>query len=1041
MDIPKILVDHIREGQVVLFLGSGASIGAVQPENKKPPTGQELSKMIAEKYLGSEFRDRPLAQVAELAISEADLFRVQNFIASAFRDFYPSEFHKLIPKFVWSAIATTNFDLIIERSYDQVVEALQRPVVFKKNGERVEEKLKSLDSVLYLKLHGCITDINDPGVPLILTSEQYISHRKGRSRLFERLQSLAYEYPLLVVGHSLGDADIRTILLELNELAEAKPRSYIVAPRMTQTEMRYWESRKISCIQISFEDFLNQLDHSIPNQFRGLATLPEKEEHPIARRFAVSTEVKPSQSVMTFLNRDVEYLHKGYKTIHTDPRAFYKGYFVDWSPIIDDLDVKRSMSDGIISEVFLATEEERSERQEFYLIKGHAGSGKSVLLKRIAWDTSVDYEKLCLSLRPSAHPEYEPLSELWRLCQERIFLFIDPVTEYMDTIENFMIRARQDKFPLTIIGAERHHEWNTECEHLEAYLTDSYEMRYLNEKEIEALIDSLVRHKLLGHLEGMSLEQQKDALSKRAGRQLLVALHEATLGKPFSDIILDEYRSIASRSAQSLYLTVCILHRLGVATRAGLISRVHGISFIRFTKELFSPLEFIVFASKHGVIRDYVYRSRHSHIAEIVFERVLVSSQDRFDEYLRIINALDVDYNTDREAFKGLTNARNLMELFRDPQMVRHLYTVAKNRSPEDPMLMKQEAIFEMTAPGGSIDKATNLLQRAYKIASYSKAIAHSLAELALKKADKTSTILEKNRLRGQSRKIALDIISKGSLSAHPYHTLIKIGLDELSEFMEHDDESAIDRKIKEIENIITKASQCFPDSSFIHEAEARFCKLINKHPKALDSLKKAFSLNKRSPYIAIRLARVYEYNGDKENALRVLKECLEGIPSDKSVNFRVAILLNKTSGTNKAEIKHHLRRSFTEGDTNYGAQFWYARFVYLEGDHEPAFEIFRKLGEAHIDARIKKEPRGVVVENDKPVRFTGTVSNIEASYGFIVRDGLNDRIFTHVRYSKSIQWQKLKPHKRVSFELGFNYRGPCAINLWSEGDLPDVVG
>ncbi len=35
MDIPKILVDHIREGQVVLFLGSGASIGAVQPENKK----------------------------------------------------------------------------------------------------------------------------------------------------------------------------------------------------------------------------------------------------------------------------------------------------------------------------------------------------------------------------------------------------------------------------------------------------------------------------------------------------------------------------------------------------------------------------------------------------------------------------------------------------------------------------------------------------------------------------------------------------------------------------------------------------------------------------------------------------------------------------------------------------------------------------------------------------------------------------------------------------------------------------------------------
>jgi len=1036
MDIPKILSEHIREGQIVLFLGSGASIGAVHPQNTRPPAGQELSNMIAEKFLGAKFRNRPLSQVAELAISEADLFTVQDFIASSLRDFHPSDFHKLIPKFVWSAIATTNFDLVVERAYDQVTSALQRPVVFKKNGERIEEKLKSLDSVIYLKLHGCITDINDPAVPLILTPEQYVTHRKGRSRLFERLESLAYEYPLLFVGHSLGDPDIRAILLELNELGEAKPRSYIVAPNITPAETRFWESRKFSCIQMSFEDFLNQLDYSIPNQFRVLVTLPEREEHPISRRFAVSTEVKPSQGLMTLLNRDVEYLYKGYKTTHTDPQAFYKGYFVDWSPIIDDLDVKRSMSDGIMSEVFLATEEEKATRQEFYLIKGHAGSGKSVLLKRLAWDASIEYDRLCLSLRPSAYPEYEPLSELFRLCQKRIFLFADPVTEYMDTIEDFMIRARQDKLPLTIIGGERHHEWNTECEHLEAYLTDSYEVRYLSEKEIEALIDLLTRHKSLGHLEGMRLEEQKSALSKRAGRQLLVALHEATLGKPFSDIVLDEYKSITSRPAQSLYLTVCILHRLGVATRAGLISRVHGVPFSKFKEQLFAPLEFIVFASKHGLIRDYVYRSRHPHIAEIVFERVLVSSQDRFDEYLRIINALDVDYNTDREAFKGLTKARSLISLFRDPQMIRQLYTVAKTRSSEDPMLMQQEAIFEMTAPGGSIDKATGLLQRAYKIAPYNKAIAHSLAELALKKADRASTILEKSKLRRESREIALRILSKGSLSAYSYHTVIKIGLDELSELMEHGDESAIDRKIKEIEDSITKASQRFPDNSFIFEAEARFCKLINDNPKALDSLKKAFSINKRSPYIAIRLARMYEYNDDPENGLRILKECLEANPSDKSVNFRVAMLLGKIPSANKAEIKHYLRRSFTEGDTNYEAQFWYARFVYMEREHEPALEVFRKLGEAHIDSRIKKEPRGVVKENNRPVRFTGTVSNIEASYGFIIREGLNDRIFTHVRYSEPTQWQKLKPNRRVSFELGFNYRGPFAINVRGEGEV-----
>ena len=127
MEIPKILLDHIREGQVVLLLGAGASIGASHPQNKVPPTGPELARMLAEKFLGTEFLDKPLSQVAELAISETDLFTVQEFIAAIFRDFYPSDFQKLIPRFTWAAIATTNFDLIIERAYDEVTTRLQDP--------------------------------------------------------------------------------------------------------------------------------------------------------------------------------------------------------------------------------------------------------------------------------------------------------------------------------------------------------------------------------------------------------------------------------------------------------------------------------------------------------------------------------------------------------------------------------------------------------------------------------------------------------------------------------------------------------------------------------------------------------------------------------------------------------------------------------------------------------------------------------------------------------------------------------------------------
>ena len=151
MTLPQSLIDSVREGHALLFLGSGASAGAIHPGGLNLLNGQQLAEKIAIKFLGIEFKDRPLSQVAELAISESDLITVQEYIASLFRDLKPADFHKLIPKFIWTGIATTNYDLIIERAYGDVTDALQHLVVFKKDGERVEEKLRSAKSVMYFR--------------------------------------------------------------------------------------------------------------------------------------------------------------------------------------------------------------------------------------------------------------------------------------------------------------------------------------------------------------------------------------------------------------------------------------------------------------------------------------------------------------------------------------------------------------------------------------------------------------------------------------------------------------------------------------------------------------------------------------------------------------------------------------------------------------------------------------------------------------------------------------------------------------------------
>ncbi len=433
MNIPPFLKEQVQDGNVVLFLGSGASIGAMHEAGNKPPIGNDLANLIASKFLGPEYLDRPLSYVADLAISETDLVTVQDYIAAVFMDFYPADFHKLIPNFVWRAIATTNYDLIIERAYSSNVTALQTPIPFKKNGERVEEKLKAADSLCYYKLHGCITITNDPSLPLILTPDQYITHRKNWSRLFERLHDHAYENPMVFIGHSLSDIDIRAILLELDQLGDARPRSYIVAPKMPPAEKRFWESRRYTCLEGNCEDFFNTLETSIPKATRQLATLFAAEQHPITKKYISGT--KPSASLETLLNRDLEYIYEGYKTTVVDAKAFYKGYLVDWSPIIAGFDVRRDISDNILEEIFLSNEEEKADLQELVVIKGHAGSGKTVTMRRIAWDASTLFDKVCFSVKASSHPEYEPLYELYSHIKQRIYLFVDPASDYSDMIK------------------------------------------------------------------------------------------------------------------------------------------------------------------------------------------------------------------------------------------------------------------------------------------------------------------------------------------------------------------------------------------------------------------------------------------------------------------------------------------------------------------------------------------------------------------------------------------------------------------------------
>jgi len=162
------------------------------------------------------------------------------------------------------AVVTTNFDTVLEKilpNYDCIIGQSLLGRNFLSVGE-------------IIKLHGCITDHRS----LILTEEDYIEFSKKRKYMSAKLLTMFSEHPLLIMGYSVQDENIKSILSDIDEalgtpgslieniffvdyLPEIEAKSSYKFEHLIQvTENR---SVRVNCIQASdfswiFEAFASQ---------------------------------------------------------------------------------------------------------------------------------------------------------------------------------------------------------------------------------------------------------------------------------------------------------------------------------------------------------------------------------------------------------------------------------------------------------------------------------------------------------------------------------------------------------------------------------------------------------------------------------------------------------------------------------------------------------------------------------------------------------------------------------------------------------------
>lgn len=1026
LELPRTLLDAVREQRAILFLGAGASADAVSASGAKMPNGQQLANEIARRFLNDRYLKHDLMAVSEIAISEHGMPVVYSFLRDFLSQFAPTATHTKLAAFRWKAIATTNYDLLIERAYQTAPERLQDLIQIVKDDDPFEFRMSQVEHpVPYFKLHGCLDHIGDPQIPLVLTPDSYNTHSQYRKRLFDRISSDAHEYPVIFCGYSLKDLHIRDIVSKIS--VDKRPFFYIVTRSAEPEEQRMWSARRVQPIVTSFSKFVDQLDRELPGLMRRPAVRTSTQQRPVRRHFRTNEE--ESDALNLALQRDLEFVHSAVPSPEQTAKEFYAGFDRGWSSIRQSFDVHRRPVAQLIEQIV------SSEGDPLYAFLGPGGYGKTVALKRAAWELATSFDLLVVWLREGGRMNPSVFEELAQQTGKRVYLFIDRAALHHEQIHALLDATTSKGVPLSVVTAERVNEWNVHCARLTKYKPVTLSVDRLSRAEVERLVELLEQHICLGVLGELSHPERVNLISEKLDRQLLVVLHEVTQGRPFEDIVLDEYNGIVPDAAQRLYLDICTLHQFGVPVRAGLVSRVSGLRFEDFEAEFFEPLETLILTEKHPTIQDHVYKARHSRVAEMVFNRVCDSDFLRAEQFKRMLEGIDIGYASDLSALSGMVRGRSIAEALEDEVLAREVYDAAENAAPGAAFVFQQQAIFEYTHPRGNLVLATEAAERARGLAPENGSIIHTQAEVARRSAQLGQTDYQRMGLRRIARKFAQEMPATNdrfSLSIKG-----KILVDEVEELVTKVDESAPDwkteeltEKVNEAQRSLFQALQLYPDEPDLLQTDARFRALLGHEAKAIELLERAWRKKPKGSGVAIRLGKVFRERGEREREIAILREALDRDPNDKSAHLELArSLFIQDDFGDRGAAKRHLQLSYVRGDRNLVARFLHASLLYCEGSYDKAMPLFGELEKSKSDTKLRlSESEDWILDSGK--NRAGRLVNKLATYSFINLPGAPKNIYAPEHRSYPDNWDALRNLTEVAFDLDFNRKGPLAINV-----------
>jgi hypothetical protein len=257
------LVEKIRKGECILFLGAGVHVGPAQggqhvyADEERPALGRELAEKLAAEcdYAGQYPNDSiyDLQRVALCVEKTRGLGRktlVDLLTKHLSQGKKPSTALNMLAEMPFKMIVTTNYDRLLELA---LYSAGKDPflTIYEPESERPTPVLQSdptEERPLIFKMHGDL----DRRDSIVITDEDYITFVQRMSEK-DQLHPVPYpirfrmmQWPTLFVGYSLRDYNLRLLFRTLRWRVDPAnfPISYSVDVNPDPLILRVWQDER-----------------------------------------------------------------------------------------------------------------------------------------------------------------------------------------------------------------------------------------------------------------------------------------------------------------------------------------------------------------------------------------------------------------------------------------------------------------------------------------------------------------------------------------------------------------------------------------------------------------------------------------------------------------------------------------------------------------------------------------------------------------------------------------------------------------------------